>query len=105
MTGRNVTVIRSRNHRRVPVAGTYMIDSAHTTVEFIGRHLMITKVRGRFTDVSGQITIAEQPERSHVEADITVASLTTGNADRDAHLRMHAFCASDSPSVSTPCGL
>jgi polyisoprenoid-binding protein YceI len=95
MTDRNVSVIRTHDDRRIPVAGMYTIDSAHTTVEFIGRHLMITKVRGRFPDVTGEITIAEDPERSHVEVDITVASLNTGNADRDAHLRSPDFFDAD----------
>lgn len=95
MTDRTVSVIRTHDDRRIPVAGMYTIDSAHTTVEFIGRHLMITKVRGRFPDVTGQIMIAEDPERSRVEADVTVASLNTGNADRDAHLRSRDFFDAD----------
>src|SRR5438067_13241996 len=52
---------------------------------------MITKVRGRFSDVRGQITIAEEPEESHVEVEIGVASLSTGNDDRDAHLKNADF--------------
>ena len=71
--------------------GAYEIDGAHTQVEFVGRHLMITKVRGRFTDVKGQITIAENPEDSHVEVEIGAASVSTGNADRDNHLRSADF--------------
>jgi polyisoprenoid-binding protein YceI len=69
------------------VAGVYEVDGAHTSVEFVSRHLMITKVRGRFSDVRGRITVAEKPEKSHVEVDIGVASLSTGNDDRDAHLK------------------
>ncbi len=37
----------------VPETGAYAFDVGHTTIEFVGRHLMITKVRGRFTDFSG----------------------------------------------------
>jgi polyisoprenoid-binding protein YceI len=48
-------------------------------------------VRGRFNDVHGRITIAEEPEDSHVEADIGTASLSTGNDDRDTHLRSGDF--------------
>jgi polyisoprenoid-binding protein YceI len=79
-------VLRTHDDRMIPVAGVYEIDGAHTSVEFIGRHLMITKVRGRFSDVRGRITIAENPEESHVDVEIGAASLNTGNDDRDNHL-------------------
>jgi polyisoprenoid-binding protein YceI len=85
------TLIRTRDEREIPVAGQYAIDPAHTSVEFIGRHLMITKVRGRFPDVSGVITIDEEPERSHVEVTLGVASIDSGNPDRDAQLRSPDF--------------
>jgi polyisoprenoid-binding protein YceI len=91
MSDRTVSVLRTRDDRVIPVAGVYEIDGAHTSVEFVGRHLMITKVRGRFSDVRGRITIGEDPERSHVEVDIDVSTLSTGNADRDAHLRSADF--------------
>src|SRR5438309_3104806 len=91
MSDRTVSVLRTRDDRLIPVAGVYEIDGAHTSVEFVGRHLMITKVRGRFSDVRGQITIAEEPEDSHVEVEIATASLSTGNDDRDAHLRSGDF--------------
>jgi polyisoprenoid-binding protein YceI len=81
------TLLRTRDDREIPVAGQYAIDPAHTSVEFIGRHLMITKVRGRVPDVSGVITIDEEPERSHVEVTLGVASLDSGNTDRDGQLR------------------
>jgi polyisoprenoid-binding protein YceI len=51
----------------------------------------ITKVRGRFSDVSGTVTIDDEPERSHVEVTIGVASIDSGNADRDAHLSSADF--------------
>src|SRR6476646_750106 len=83
----HVSVLRTRDDREMPVAGTYTIDPTHTSVEFIGRHLMITKVRGRFPDVSGTITVDDEPARSHVEVEIGVAGVDTGNTDRDNHLR------------------
>jgi polyisoprenoid-binding protein YceI len=83
--------LRTHDDREIPVAGEYAIDPAHTSVEFVGRHLMITKVRGRFTEVSGTITVAEEPERSHVEVALKVSSLDTGHADRDIHLRSADF--------------
>src|SRR5438045_9505328 len=85
MSSQTVSVLRTRDDRVIPAAGVYEIDGAHTSVEFVGRHLMITKVRGRFSDVRGQITIDEDPTNSHVEVEIGGASLSTGNDDRDAH--------------------
>src|SRR5438105_7403150 len=91
MAEQNVNVIRTYDDRQIPAAGVYDIDPAHTAVEFVGRHLMITKVRGRFNDIRGRITIAEEPENSHVEVEIGVASLSSGNDDRDAHLKSADF--------------
>jgi polyisoprenoid-binding protein YceI len=91
MSGRTVSVLRTYDDRLIPVAGVYDIDGPHTSVEFVGRHLMITKVRGRFNDVRGRITIAEDPQKSHVEVEIDVASLSSGNDDRDAHLKSADF--------------
>jgi polyisoprenoid-binding protein YceI len=91
MSDRTVSVLRTRDNRLIPVAGVYDIDGAHTSVEFVGRHLMITKVRGRFSDVRGRITIGEEPQTSHVEVEIGAASLITGNDDRDAHLKGQDF--------------
>jgi polyisoprenoid-binding protein YceI len=78
MTQRLLSILRTHDDREIPVAGEYAIDPAHTSVEFIGRHLMITKVRGRFPEVSGTITVDEEPERSHVDVDLKVASVETG---------------------------
>jgi polyisoprenoid-binding protein YceI len=71
---------------------TYAIDPAHTTAEFVVRHMMISKVRGRFTAVTGTI---EVPEGSGVPAaiDVTIdaASIDTREAQRDAHLKSADF--------------
>jgi polyisoprenoid-binding protein YceI len=91
MTERTLSVLRTRDDRELPVAGVYTIDARHASVEFIARHLMITKVRGRISDVSGTITIADEPEQSHVEVDMGVASLDSGDAQRDAHLKSADF--------------
>jgi polyisoprenoid-binding protein YceI len=91
MSARTVSILRTHDDRLVPVAGLYEIDGAHTSVEFVGRHLMITKVRGRFSDVRGRITVAEEPESSHVEVEIGAASLSSGNDDRDNHLKSADF--------------
>jgi polyisoprenoid-binding protein YceI len=86
-----LSILRTHDDREIPVAGVYTIDPAHTSVEFVGRHLMITKVRGRFPEVSGTITIEEEPQHSRVDVEIKVASVETGNADRDNHLRSPDF--------------
>jgi polyisoprenoid-binding protein YceI len=71
----------------LPARGDWKIDPAHSTVEFVGRHLMVSKVRGRFTDVDGVIHVAEVPSDSSIEATINTASLDSRDPQRDAHLR------------------
>lgn len=75
----------------LPVAGTYNVDAIHSTVGFVARHLVASKVRGRFTDFSGVITIGATPETSSVEATVQAASITTDNEMRDAHLKSPDF--------------
>lgn len=71
---------------------TWNIDSAHSQAEFTVKHMMITKVRGRFGDVSGTLTLdPETPASSRVAVDIDVASIDTRDEDRDAHLRSGDF--------------
>lgn len=73
------------------VAGTYVIDPAHTEVGFVARHAMVTKVRGRFTDVVGTLTFGETVEESTATATIQVASVATGSPDREGHLKSADF--------------
>jgi len=82
---------RTVDSREVPVAGTYAIDASHTEVGFSVRHLMVSKTKGRFGDVSGTVTIAEDPAQSAVEVQIDVASIDTRDAGRDEHLRSADF--------------
>jgi polyisoprenoid-binding protein YceI len=71
---------------------TWQIDPAHTSVELAVKHMMFTTVRGRFKDVKGTIEVDEQnPNRSMVNVEIGAASIDTGVADRDAHLRSADF--------------
>jgi polyisoprenoid-binding protein YceI len=71
---------------------TWQIDPAHTSVEFAVKHMMFTTVRGRFKDVKGTIEADEEnPDRSRVNVEIMAASIDTGAADRDAHLRSADF--------------
>jgi len=85
------TLTREYQGLQIPEAGTYALDQGHTTVEFVGRHLMITKGRGRFTDFSGQVVIGESPEQSSVEVTINAASVDSGDEKRDGHLRSPDF--------------
>ena len=71
----------------LPAAGRWEIDPVHADVAFTGRHFMVTKVRGRFTDVRGAVTVAEDMAHSHVEVVIGMASVTSGSDVRDEHLR------------------
>lgn len=75
----------------LPKAGIYLIDPAHTEVGFVARHLVGTKVRGRFTEVSGTFTVAEKPENSTLEAEVQAASIHTNQSMRDDHLRTNDF--------------
>jgi polyisoprenoid-binding protein YceI len=70
----------------------WQLDPAHTQVEFRARHMMITRVRGRFADMSGTITVDEEnPENSSVEVLVDARSLDTRVKDRDTHLRSEDF--------------
>jgi polyisoprenoid-binding protein YceI len=85
------TFTRDYQGVQIPGAGTYVLDQGHTTIEFVGRHLMITKVRGRFTDFDGTIVIGDFPEQSSVEVNINAASVDTSDEKRDGHLRSPDF--------------
>lgn len=75
----------------VPAPGTYVLDPTHTRIGFVARHLMVTKVRGRFAEFEGSITIAEDASESTAEATLKTASIDTGTPDRDTHLRSGDF--------------
>ena len=64
----------------LPAPGVYTVDTVHSSVSFIARHLVASKVRGNFTDFSGTITVGDTPETSKVEATVQAASITTNNA-------------------------
>lgn len=73
------------------IAGTWNIDPVHSEVGFSVRHLVISKVRGRFATFSGQIITAEKPGDSSVTAEIDLSSIDTNDAGRDTHLRSADF--------------
>ncbi|GGC52788.1 YceI family protein [Hoyosella rhizosphaerae] len=71
-------------------AGTWTIDPVHSTVSFSVRHLMVSKVRGEFTEFSGQLEVAADGTPS-VTANIATHSVTTKNEQRDEHLKANDF--------------
>ena len=72
--------------------GTYVLDPSHTTIGFVTRHAMVTKVRGSFEEYTGTATIdGANPSASTLDVDIQAASINTRNADRDGHVRSGDF--------------
>ena len=72
--------------------GTWTIDPTHTRLGFVARHAMVTKVRGAFTDFEGSLTLdGANPSASSISLTAQLASVDTGTADRDAHLRSADF--------------
>ena len=78
-----------------PTAGTWTVDPAHTAIEFQVKHLMVAKVKGRFADFAGALTIADDPTQSSVALTIQAASIDTRTQQRDDHLRSPDFFAAD----------
>ncbi len=76
----------------VDVTGDYEVDVAHTRIGIRARHAMVTTVRGSFGDFTGtaHLDVAD-PAASSVSLRIRTASIDTGTADRDAHLRSADF--------------
>jgi polyisoprenoid-binding protein YceI len=81
------TPTRSVAGHVVPATGTWEIDPGHTDLAFVGRHFMLTKVRGRFTGVTGSVVMAEDLEDSRVDVTIDMATVESGNRVRDEHIR------------------
>jgi polyisoprenoid-binding protein YceI len=74
------------------VTSSWQLDPTHSSVEFAVKHMMMTTVRGRFKEVTATLTGDEDnPEGCCVDVEIAVASIDTGVADRDAHLRSGDF--------------
>lgn len=70
----------------IPAPGIFDLDPAHTRIGFSARHMMVSKVRGRFAEFTGSITVADDPLQSTAQADIQAGSIDTGQPDRDGHL-------------------
>ena len=81
--------------------GVWNVDPVHSSIGFVARHLMISKVRGKFATFTGTLTIAEDPLQSKVEATAEVASIATGDDGRDTHLKSADFFDTEKYSTMT----
>lgn len=82
---------RTLEGTEVPAAGEWVIDPGHAEVMFIGRHLGLTKIRGRFSGVTGTVMIAEDLRQSTVDVQIDMGSVDSGDQTRDDHLKSGDF--------------
>jgi polyisoprenoid-binding protein YceI len=73
------------------VAGTWAIDPVHSEVSFVVRHMMVSKIRGRFDKFEGSFVTAEDPKASTVTAEVDLESINTAQEQRDAHIRSADF--------------
>jgi polyisoprenoid-binding protein YceI len=81
--------------------GDWTLDPAHSVVGFSVRHLGISLIRGRFTDVTATLTVGADLGASGLFADVAMASVTTGNEARDGHLQStEIFNAENQPTMS-----
>lgn len=71
--------------------GTWALDPAHTSAAFTVRHAGISKARGQFTDIEGELVVAEGGEDLAFTATLKTESVSTSNPDRDAHLKSADF--------------
>ena len=75
-----------------PATTTWKIDPAHSAAEFKVKHMMISNVKGKFGNISGLLTLDEgDPAQSSVEATVPIASVNTGDDQRDVHLKSGDF--------------
>lgn len=94
---------KAAGHTGAEIAmATWQLDTAHTTVSFTAKHMMITKVRGIFKGVTGTIEFDEaNPAASSVSVVIPAAAIETGMEPRDNHLRSADFLDAEShPSLT-----
>lgn len=75
----------------LPARGRWTLDRGHAEVAFIGRHFMLTRVRGRFLDVDAAIDVGTTPAETAVAATIAMRSVASGDEARDEHLRSADF--------------
>jgi polyisoprenoid-binding protein YceI len=78
-----------------PEPGTWAIDMGHSRVGFAGRHLMVSRVRGGFARFAGAVHVGATPAETTAELIIEAASVESGFADRDNHLRSPDWFAAE----------
>jgi polyisoprenoid-binding protein YceI len=83
------------------IAGTWTVDAVHSEVSFVVRHMMVSKVRGRFDTFSGTVTTAANPLESSVTATVDLTSVNTGEPNRDNHIRSADFFEVEKHPVMT----
>jgi len=83
------------------IAGTWDLDAAHSHVGFVARHMMLSKVRGRFDRFEAQIVTARDPVKSSAIVTVDMNSVNTGNETRDNDLRSDNFFAAATYPVMT----
>ena len=76
-------------------AGTWEVDPAHSSVEFSVKHMGIANVRGRFSDFQGTVEVGQDAWSAKARGSIKVASIDTGEQQRDTHLRSADFLDAD----------
>lgn len=79
----------------IPEAGVYVLDEAHKRIGFHAQHMMVSPVRGEFTEATATIVVGDDPLQTAVTATIVAASIDTNNAERDTHLRSADFLDAD----------
>ncbi len=78
------------------ITGTWTLDPTHTTIGFVARHAMVTKVRGSFNEFSGTVTVSDDDlSTAKIQLSIQANSIDTRNEQRDAHLRSNDFLNMD----------
>jgi polyisoprenoid-binding protein YceI len=85
------TKTRTVDGEILPTPGLFALDPVHTHVGFSVRHMMIAKVRGRFSAFNGTVTIGEEPSDAQIEVEVDLSSVDTQHPERDAHLRSPDF--------------
>ncbi len=83
------------------VTGTWTIDPVHSEVGFSVRHMMVSKVRGKFTSFEGSVRTGSDPLTSSVTATVDLGSIDTGSDDRDNHIRSADFFDVDAHHTMT----
>ena len=71
--------------------GPWNVDTAHSSLEFTAKHMVFTTVHGRFDEFDATVVVDPEPSKSHVEVTIKADSISTGNPDRDTHLKSPDF--------------